>query len=81
MKWPVVSERAFKDVIEAALLRSGPDEVVGGASEVRERPESFGYDGMQPGGYHRRQSEDFDRELGLLPNDVVDFVLATQPKE
>ena len=36
---------------------------------------------MQPGGYHRRRSEDFDRELGLLPGDVLDFILATQPKE
>ena len=36
---------------------------------------------MQPGGYRRRCSEDYDRDLCLLPNDVVDFVLATQPKE
>ena len=36
---------------------------------------------MQPGSYHRRRSEDYDRELGLLPGDVLDFVLATQPKE
>ena len=77
----LVSERAFEDAIEAALLRGGPDELAAGATEVRERPEPFGYDGMQPGGYHRRRSGDYDRELCLLPNDVVDFVLATQPKE
>ena len=77
----VISERAFEDAIEAALLRGGPDEVAAGASEVRERPEPFGYDALQSGGYHRRRSGDYDRELCLLPNDVVDFVLATQPKE
>ena len=77
----LVSERAFEDAIEAALLRGGPDEVAAGASEVREPRALFGYDGLQPGGYHRRRSEDYDRELCLLPNDVVDFVLATQPKE
>ena len=77
----VVSERAFEDSIEAALLRGGPDEVATGAAAVRERPEPFGYDGMQPGGYHRRRSEDYDRELCLLPRDVVDFILATQPNE
>ena len=57
----LVSERAFEDAIEAALLRGGPDEVVAGGAEVRERPEPFGYDGMQPGGYHRRRSGDYDR--------------------
>ena len=29
----------------------------------------------------KRQPEDYDRALCLLPRDVVDFVLATQPKE
>ena len=77
----MVSERAFEDTIEGTLLLGGPDEVAAGATEVRERSEPFGYDGMQPGGYHRRRAEDYDRELCLLPNDVVDFVLATQPKE
>ena len=77
----VVSERAFEDAIEAALLWGGPDEVAAGGSEVRERPDPFGYNGMRPGGYHRRRSEDYDGELCLLPRDVVDFILATQPKE
>ena len=36
---------------------------------------------MPPGGYRKRQPEDYDRALCLLPRDVVDFVLATQPKE
>ena len=77
----VVSERAFEDAVEAALLRDGPDEMATGAPGVRERPPPFGYDGMQPGGYRRRRSEDYDCELCLLSSDVADFVLATQPKE
>jgi len=51
---PDISERAFEDAIEAALLR---------------------------GHYHQRTAEQYDRNLCLLPQDVVDFVLATQPKE
>ncbi|MYF30276.1 MAG: type I restriction endonuclease subunit R, partial [Gammaproteobacteria bacterium] len=34
-----------------------------------------------PGGYRKRRPEDYDRGLCLLPTDVVDFLLATQPKE
>jgi type I restriction enzyme R subunit len=33
------------------------------------------------GGYCKRAPEQYDRELCLLPDDAVDFVLATQPKE
>ncbi len=32
-------------------------------------------------GYQKRRPEDCDRALCLIPNDVVDFILATQPKE
>ena len=42
------------------------------------RPER---DGLVPGGYHRRSPEDYDRSLCLIPADVVDFLLATQPRE
>ena len=31
--------------------------------------------------YRRRRPEDYDRALCLIPQDVLDFVLATQPKE
>ncbi|HHV55572.1 MAG TPA: type I restriction endonuclease subunit R [Firmicutes bacterium] len=36
---------------------------------------------MPPGGYHKRRPDEYDRVLCLIPRDVVDFVLATQPKE
>ena len=41
---------------------------------------TFG-DEPAPGGYHRRRPEDYDRALCLILADVVDFLLATQPKQ
>lgn len=76
---PDISERSFEDAIEAALLQYGPDAHTGDASAVRETPSPYGE--MPPGGYHKRKTEEYDRTLCLIPRDVVDFVLATQPKE
>ena len=36
---------------------------------------------LRPAATAGAQPEDYDRTLCLLPRDVVDFVLATQPKE
>ena len=76
-----ISERAFEDAIEAALLRHGPDEIGGVPPVASETRVPYGDQGMQPGGYLKRRPQDYDRALCLLPNDVLDFVLATQPKE
>ena len=76
---PEVSERAFEAAIECALLRHGPDACPGDVTAVRESPPAYG-DEPAPGGYHRRQPEDYDRGLCLIPTDVLDFLLATQPK-
>lgn len=65
-----ISERAFEDAIENALLSPSPPN--------QGRSDS---DGPSPGGYHKRASQDYDRNLCLLPADVVDFLMATQPKE
>ena len=75
-----ISERAFEEAIECALLRHGPDACPGDVTAVRESPPAYG-DEPAPGGYHRRQPEDYDRALCLIPTDVVDFLLATQPRE
>ena len=77
---PDISERAFENAIEAALLRHGPDAPRGGATSLRESPQPYGDDPL-PGSYRKRRPEDYDRALCLLPADVVDFLLATQPKE
>jgi type I restriction enzyme R subunit len=78
---PEISERAFEDAIEQALLRHGPDEVLGepGGPAALETPPPFGE--TPPGGYRRRGRDDYDRALCLLSRDAVDFILATQPKE
>ncbi len=76
---PKISERSFEEAIECALLQFGPDACVGDPTSVLETPPTFGE--TPPGGYHRRRPQDYDRALCLLPSDVVDFVLATQPKE
>jgi len=76
---PEVSERSFEEAIECGLLQHGPDACAGFASAVRETPAL--YSSTPPGGYRRRKPEDYDRALCLLTRDVVDFVLATQPRE
>lgn len=74
-----ISERAFEEAIECALLQYGPDACPGDATAVRESSPPYGEN--PPGGYRKRKPEDYDRALCLLSRDVVDFVLATQPKE
>jgi type I restriction enzyme, R subunit len=76
---PEISERAFEDAIECGLLQYGADACAGSATAVREGSPHFG--DSPPGGYRKRKSEEYDRALCLLPRDVMDFVLATQPKE
>ena len=76
-----VSERAFEDAIECALLHRGPDACPGHKTPVRERPAPPYGDGFAPGSYRRRTSKtDYDRDLCLIPRDVIDFLVATQPK-
>ena len=67
-----VSERAFEDAIEASLLQHSGGAVAEGRGS---------YLDMLPGGYQKRRDEDYDRALCLIPRDVLDFILATQPKE
>jgi len=77
---PEISERSFEESIERALLAGGPDAYPRGDSMVAEPPPPP-YRDYAPGGYRRRRPEDYDRSLCLIPRDVVDFILATQPKE
>lgn len=76
---PDISERSFEEAIECGLLQYGPDACVSDATAVGERAAPYG--DTPPGGYRRRRSEEYDRGLCLLPRDVVDFVIATQPRE
>jgi type I restriction enzyme R subunit len=74
---PDVSERSLEAAIEHALLQHGPD--AGGTGAIRDPSATYG--DRPPGGYRKRAPEDYDRALCLIPRDVVDFVLATQPRE
>ncbi len=76
---PEISERSFEEAIECGLLQFGPDACTGAVGLVREAPSHYG--DTPPGGYRKRTPQDYDRDLCLLPRDVVDFVLATQPTE
>ena len=77
---PKISERSFEKAIECGLLEYGPDACAAGDRGFEETP-SPPYGDTAPGGYRKRRPEDYDRALCLLPRDVADFVLATQPKE
>ena len=67
-----ISERAFEDAIEASLLESKEH-------VVADRRAS--YMDVTSGGFHKREDEEYDRNLCLIPKDVLDFILATQPEE
>ncbi|GIX49464.1 MAG: hypothetical protein KatS3mg131_3675 [Candidatus Tectimicrobiota bacterium] len=75
-----ISERSFEEAIERALLAYGPDAQPRGGNIAAE-PEPPPYGDYPPGGYHKRRPEDYNRALCLLPRDVLDFILATQPKQ
>ncbi|HKT48598.1 MAG TPA: RNA-binding domain-containing protein [Candidatus Acidoferrales bacterium] len=70
-----VSERSFENSIEEGLLLNGPDGPPWARKNLRDMAPG------EPGGYLKRAKEDYDRVLCLLPRDVTDFILATQPKE
>jgi len=72
------SEKGFEASIEEALLSGGPD-ADGEEGVLRERPAQFG--DLVSGGYHRRETRDYDRDLCLIPRDVLSFLYATQPQE
>ncbi len=75
---PDISEKNFETVIESLLLAGGPDDPEPGRS-VRERSAAEG--AYAPGGYHKRTAGQYDKSLCLIPRDVLDFILVTQPKE
>lgn len=67
------SERDFEASIEQVLV--SPEKVSG----VREEGSPYGF--YNPGGYRKRDTKDYDRGLCLIPQDVIDFLYATQPAE
>ncbi len=72
-----ISEKNFEEVIEQYLLAFGPD--LTSSHSIKETGTIEGE--YQFGGYHKRKSKDYDQELCLIPDDVISFLQATQPKE
>jgi type I restriction enzyme R subunit len=69
-----LGEKYLEDAIEAELVGSVAPAEPGG--ELVETPEPYG----GPLRYRRRHSSGYDKALCLIPDDVIDFVLSTQPK-
>ena len=70
-----ISEKAFEDTIEKALLSQALGGRGGGAAHRPRRPTA------QLGGYQQRSSANYDRTLCLLSEDVLDFLVVTQPEQ
>ena len=78
---PEVSERSFEEAIECGLLQDGPD-ACAGRRDRRPRDAAAPTATTPPGGYLAGASRrTTTARSASLPRDVVDFVLATQPKE
>lgn len=75
---PEISERSFEESIEATLTQGSLTKDLDGASLGAE---ALGWFAGRPGGYRKRVPEDYDRGLCLVPDDVLDFILATQANE
>jgi len=74
---PEIKERAFEDAIENVLVMGRMEGATG--STAAEPSTRFGE--FVPGGFHRRTAKDYDRTLCLIPEETIDFIVATQPKE
>src|SRR5256712_9881985 len=83
-----ISEKTLEDTIEQVLLSIGPPPVQSTSKGNRQPPPLYGPapsnltpDNVAPGGYGKHTSEDYDKALCLIPEDVLNFIYATQPKE
>jgi type I restriction enzyme R subunit len=72
-----IAEQRFEDAIEAALL-GDPSQKPPGTRAVREAPLHYA---ARTGGYRKRRPEDYERARCLDPGTVLDFIVATQPRE
>jgi type I restriction enzyme R subunit len=68
-----LSEREFENVIVEDLGSEGTSWKEGELEPLYER--------FNPGGYQKRENRHYDRELALIPEDVLEFVKTTQPDE
>ena len=84
-----ISEKNLEDTIEQSLLSFeiispsiNPDLVLNQPSPLYGPSTSnLTPDNVAPGGYRKHTSEEYDKALCLIPEDVLNFIYATQPKE
>src|SRR5438128_5610556 len=83
-----ISEKNLEEAIEQVLLSRGKSALPGPSRLELHQPPLYGVatsnlaqDEVAPGGYHKRTSDDYDKALCLIPEDVLNFIYATQPKE
>jgi len=81
-----ISEKNLEETIEQVLLSNA--QAAASETAVRQPRPLYGattsnltQDDVAPGGYHKRTSADYDKSLCLIPEDVLNFIYATQPKE
>jgi type I restriction enzyme R subunit len=85
------SERNLEERIEQALLANGTEQAAGSNGQARRGRKKAvtyeaqgsvsGWEGVTAGGYERRTSADYNKALCLIPEDVLRFIYATQPRE
>jgi hypothetical protein len=75
------SERGFEDTVVGVLTdETGGERVADPYAAYRTDAGDVADDFTSSGGYRLRPSSDFSRERLLIPDDVHEFVIATQPE-
>lgn len=68
------SEEDFESIIEETLTADQN-------GQATEPDVAYEVGDFTPGGYERRSSSNYDAERCLLPDDLIEFIAATQPQE
>ena len=83
-----ISEKNLEETIEQVLLSSPPPAAQSTSQGIHLPSPLYGPgtsnltpDDVAPGGYRKHLSEEYDKALCLIPEDVLNFIYATQPKE
>lgn len=83
------SEKNLEDRIEQTLLapRASTKAQAGRDRQFKENATPYqlhhaitGWEGVTASGYRKRSSVDYDKALCLIPDDVLNFIYATQPR-
>src|SRR6266702_4086885 len=84
-----ISEKNLEEAIEQVLLSDGKVDLSDSPKLSIHQPRplygpatsNLAPGDVAPGGYHKCTSDDYDKALCLIPEDVLNFIYATQPKE